>query len=222
MPIYNPVITHLNIEEIRRYAGLAKCKDFSLSMLEHARNEALLLSQFKGIWQLYDYKADTGTIMSPVPLSLDSEKLIAHLSDCTQVVIIAVTIGPNLESAIQEHFDKGDYTHALLLDAAATTMVETGADLLEGYIKSLAQRKGCSTRWRFSPGYGHWDVRIQPEIVKLAQGDSIQLKTTDSCMLVPRKSVTAIIGWSPAVKDEVPCKKSCQDCGQKNCVSRKE
>lgn len=222
MPIYNPVITQLNTKEIKRYAGLAKCQDFSPDLLEHVRKEALLLSQFKGVWQLYDYDNDTGTILSPTPLAIHSEALRNHLSDCSKIVVMAVTIGPAMEIAVQEHFAKGDYTLALLLDAAATAMVETGADLFEDYIKNTAQSRSYRTKWRFSPGYGQWDIRIQPNIVNLAEAATVHISTTESCMLVPRKSVTAVIGWSQekAAPSTAPCRKTCSICTQKNCLSR--
>ena len=70
MPIYNAPILAVDPVETRRYAGLQKAEDFKQELIDNACQEAQLLIQPKGIWQIYDYDAESQTVYNqdPVPL----------------------------------------------------------------------------------------------------------------------------------------------------------
>ena len=68
MPFYHPSIREIDEKEMRRYAGLARANDFPDSLIAEACEEALLLLQPKGIWQVYGYDDRNQMILSPTPL----------------------------------------------------------------------------------------------------------------------------------------------------------
>ncbi|CUH95777.1 hypothetical protein P22_1857 [Propionispora sp. 2/2-37] len=225
MPIYNATLTHIDINETKRYAGLMRTADFPNQLVVNACMEAHVLAEPKGIWEIYPYDADLETILAEQPCRLQGEKIIAHLEHCSQVAVLAVTIGEELEKLVSHHFSKGNYTAGLLLDAAGTTAVEETADQLSALIAQHAAKQGYDTTFRFSPGYGGWDITVQPAILQLIQAHRIGITTTDTCMLVPRKSVTAVIGLTPHQNQlMVPTMgktEGCSTCTQLNCQSRK-
>ena len=48
---------------------------------------------------------------------------------------------------------------------------------------------------RFSPGYGDFDLKYQKDILEyLDANKKIGISLTDSLMMIPTKSITAIIG----------------------------
>jgi hypothetical protein len=226
MPIYNPVLKNLDIAEIKRYSGLPPSAQFSPHLLDQACTDAYILAKPRVIWQVYDYQASTRTIMSPHPYTLPSTKVSEHLKNVLQVVVIAVTIGSKLEARVEECFSTDEYTLGLLLDAAGTTSVEIAADQACDFIKQQVSGQGYCTLSRFSPGYGQWDISVQPTILALAHGQEINITCTASCMLLPRKSITAIIGLTPNMSDTTidtssQCK-PCQQCQQIDCLARKD
>lgn len=225
MPIYNATLTHVDINETRRYAGLMRAADFPNHLLLQACTEAHLLAKPKGIWQIFTYDADREEILSSPPLPLTGKKITRHLENCSQVAVLAVTIGEDIEHAVSQHFTDGTYSAGMLLDAAGTTAVEAVADQLSAVIIQQAAKQGCETTFRFSPGYGDWDVRVQPELLAIIKAHKIDLTVTDTCMLVPRKSVTAVIGLMPnQSRIELPAlgkETGCAACDQLNCSSRK-
>lgn len=226
MPIYNPALKSLDMKEIKRYSGLAQTSEFPPHLLEQVCVEAQILSHPKVVWQIYDYNPSTATIMSPESLTLSSTKISEHLKNCLQVIVIAVTIGSKLEEKVSEYFTKDEYTLGLLLDAAGTTAVEVAADQACDLIRQQANQKGYSTLFRFSPGYGQWDITVQPQILSLAHAHEINVAATPSCMLVPRKSITAVIGLTPNACQSAPASPAknttCQQCQQVNCLARKD
>ncbi len=225
MPIYNVSLTAIDINETKRYAGLSKA-DFPPKLLEDACLEAQLLAQSKGVWQLYDYDNCTNTILAAENFTLIGKKIATYLKEADKIAVMAITIGEALEQAITEHFAKGSYSYAVLLDAAGTTAVEMAADQLSKSINQHANRLGYTTLPRFSPGYGDWNITAQPSVLAFARGQDAGITLTESCMLIPRKSVTAVIGFVPhrKAKTELPSRAGnhCDNCTQPDCQARKD
>lgn len=221
MPIFNASLTAIDISETRRYAGLNKA-DFPNQLLEDACFEAQMLVQAKGVWELYEYDSKTSTISGSSDYLLKGNKITAYLKEAKKVAVLAVTIGEALETAISEHFSKGNYAYAVLLDAAGTTAVEMAADQMNKAINQQASKLGFNTLSRFSPGYGDWNITEQPAVLTLAYGQTIGIQVTESCMLIPRKSVTAVIGFVPTQTIRDCTRNHCNNCSQQNCLARKE
>lgn len=222
MPIYNAALTYIDPLETKRYAGLGKV-DFDEKLVTKACLEAQLLSTAKGIWQIYDYQACSGRIETDLPIYIVGEKIRYHLRLAEKIIVLSVTIGELIEETITKHFQDGAYSYALLLDAAATTAVETAADEMEKTITQYITPKGYQSIMRFSPGYGDWDIRFQPKMLALAKAEQIGVHLTESYMLIPRKSITAVIGLVPS-QSLIPKNKThdCANCNQFNCLARKE
>lgn len=94
-------------------------------------------------------------------------------------------------------------------DCLASAAIESVCDEAE---KELAEKlPGKFLTWRYSPGYGDLPLSLQPEIINVMNaGKRIGLSVTDSLMLIPSKSVTAVIGISrtslpKAVKGCIGC-----------------
>lgn len=217
---YRIGITPLADNEIRRYAGL-KSSDFSPDRIRDAARTVQLLAEGNGSVRYYPYDSARHTLITDDgSLRLSGNSICRHLSGAREVAVMAVTIGEEVEHAIKEAFDDGEYSRGLLLDAAATTAVEAVADQLNRMIEESAKKRGLTTAFRFSPGYGDWSITVQSDIVRLAEGDRIGIRVTDAAMLLPRKSVTAVI----ALRDHSApsAVHGCSICPQKNCLSRKE
>lgn len=225
MPVYNMPLTAIDMAETRRYAGLRGQTAFPEELLAEACSEALILSKPRGCWQVYAYDDAARTIGSPEPFYLKGEQITRHLAGATHVAVMAVTAGPKLDEAIEAHFAAGRYTAGLLLDAAGTTAVEMAADAVNQLVATQEIRRGLTAITRFSPGYGDWNIIDQPYILGLAGGEAIGIGVTASCMLLPRKSVTAVIGLVPGAKRPTlaDCAGGgCKTCPQLNCLARKE
>ena len=190
---YRIPIPTLDVHTIRRYAGL-KSSDFPPERVREAAQTVRLLAEGVGSIRYYPYDSTSHTILAESgDLTLMSDAICRHLAEAEEVAVMAVTVGSAVEEAIDSAFSAGEYSRALLLDAAATTATEACADYLNRTVTAEAKRRGLYTAFRFSPGYGDWDITVQSDIVRLSEGDSIGITVTESSMLIPRKSVTAVI-----------------------------
>lgn len=141
------------------------------------------------------------------------------LTDCEKVILFAATLGAELEMAIRRAQAR-DLTRALVLDACGSAAVEAVCDAAVAQIETKLPRGGYLTD-RFSPGYGDMSITCQSELLALADAArTIGLTATDAHILVPRKSVTALIGI--ADRPQVKRFRGCAYCSMfENCSYRK-
>lgn len=222
MAIYNAQILEIDAAETRRYAGLKNAPTFDEKNISDACEEALLLLDVRGIYKIYEYDCENHLVKSSPEFEILGKSIAKHLAGCEKVACIAVTVGENIEREVTKKFDAGNYVSSVLLDAAATAAVEQAADELEKAIAREVSRESLKMRWRFSPGYGDWLLENQKKFFYITGAAEIGMTLTESLMLVPRKSVTAIIGLEKIISadSKVKTKKTCATCDNKNCPAR--
>ena len=69
------------------------------------------------------------------------------------------------------------------------------ADRADERIDSEIKKQGYARTMRYSPGYGDWPLAKQSQLLKLVGSDRIGVTLTESSIMIPRKSVSAVIGW---------------------------
>lgn len=151
---------------------------------------------------------------------LRGKDIARHLKDSEKCAIMAVTIGAAIDNNIR-YLSKVNNTKALILDACGTEAVENTCNEAEGELRKLAERKGLQLTSRYSPGYGDFPLDIQPKLIRLLNADiRIGLTSTENFILLPRKSVTAIMGLTKVQNNR---KKSCDECSAvESCLYRRE
>lgn len=154
-----------------------------------------------------------------------SAKLARLLSGCTRATAMLVTAGPGFEAETSRLFSAGgDPVLATVIDAAGSEAAECLADEVDDLIKERAEREGFATTWRFSPGYGGWGLDVQPELVGLLNGEALGVSVTDTLMLSPQKSITAVIGWYPCPEPQEKPERlaqKCRGCEMDSCAYRR-
>lgn len=164
---------------------------------------------------------DTGVSLDNTNLILTGEDIKNHLKYSKDIYIMAVTLGSAIEKKIA-YYEKIDLTKAVILDSCATTAVEEFCDFIEEDIKKIAESEHKGITFRYSPGYGDLPIDIQKDFLDtLNATKTIGLTVSRHNLLMPRKSVTAIIGLIP--KDKAINKRTCEVCSNyNNCKFRKE
>lgn len=148
-----------------------------------------------------------------------SKNLARHLKGCHEVFLMAATLGVQADTCIQRA-SVVDMSYAVVLQAACAAGIEWVCDTLEVTLLEQARADGLYLRPRFSPGYGDFPIEHQKDMIRLLDcSRRIGLTVTDSLMMVPTKSVTAVIGLTG---DGSGCHTvKCAACNQKDCPFRK-
>ena len=149
---------------------------------------------------------------------LQGSDIKEHLEGCERVIIFAATLGTTAEKLIRTA-EVFDMAYTVVLDAYASAYIEDYCDKCE---EELKQKTGGYFTWRYSPGYGDYPISLQSDFIRFLSADKkIGLTATESHILIPRKSVTAIIGISEKGGTEEKC--SCDSCNMRDtCKYRKD
>ena len=124
---------------------------------------------------------------------VDSVDLRRHLAGCKRVILMAATVGAEadrerMKAAVISPVDQ------LICDALGTEAIEHVCDV---FCEDLKKEYGGLTS-RFSPGYGDLPLDYQKTLIRLLDTNrKIGLSLTDSLLMSPTKSVTAIVGIKP-------------------------
>jgi hypothetical protein len=151
-------------------------------------------------------------------LLFTSHNLARVFSSCSQAAIFVVTIGKALEKKVAQLTKEGSILKASVLDAIGSVAVEKAADWLENMIRGIAAENGDKVGWRYSPGYCDWDITQQKELFRGLDGKSIGVNLTTTYLMVPRKSISGIMGMGKSCNTF----SACRFCRRKNCPHRRE
>jgi hypothetical protein len=124
------------------------------------------------------------------------KKIASLIQECDYVSLILTTIGDALPDRATE-IQKKEPTDAYYLEHVGGWMADYLADRVDERIVRECGKNGYTTTMRYSPGYGDWTLDAQPEIFKLMEADKISVMLTDTYIMIPRKSVSAALGWVP-------------------------
>ena len=112
--------------------------------------------------------------------------------DGRDVVLLCGTIGAEFD-AWQRRLSVLSAADALLSQQIGLDAVEKVMDKLENEVKMKVEGEGLKLRPRRSPGYGDLPLELSREIInRLDATRKIGVSITNSDLLVPSKSVTAI------------------------------
>ena len=153
-------------------------------------------------------------------ITLKSKVIARLLERCEKVAVFAVTIGNHLEEMVAHLAENGLVLQATVLDAIGSGAAEKLAAYVEDRIKRMANIEGLVTSRRFSPGYCDWEVSQQKMVFKALNGDTAGIRLTESLLMVPRKSVSGIIGIGPA-HHNIANYNPCHTCNKKDCPGRR-
>ena len=149
-------------------------------------------------------------------LVLEGQDIKKHLAGCSECYIICATVGPGADSFIRSMLAMGSIW-GLMADAAATRAVESLCDSVETQLRNSLKAENSYLTWRYSPGYGDFPFTQQPDILSLLKTDkTVGVTCNDSCMMIPSKSVTAVMGIAKTKPAEKT--RSCDRCpNRENC-----
>ena len=140
---------------------------------------------------------------------LTGSDIARHLAGCTKAVLFAATLSAEADKLIRQAAVT-DVAESFAIDCLCSAAVEQVCDAAEEEIFSVIEAPYRT--WRFSPGYGDLPLGIQGSFLKMLNAQRrIGLTVTDSMLLIPSKSVTALIGISDA-----PVSRGKRGCGSCN------
>ncbi len=182
----------MNKAEILRYMRTNSKTDDEriLSLVDDAMETIDSSVTPKTIYRIFDCEVlDNAVIINGV--RFDSKRLAENMRGCSRVVVFGATLGVECDRLIKVA-STTNVAMAMALQATAASKIEEVCDSLE---ESIKREHNVTLRQRYSPGYFDLDITAQKKFFELIEiTKRIGLTLTDTCEMVPTKSVTAFIG----------------------------
>ena len=211
-------LTGIDRGQVLRYMGGRGAADEALEAELHTCADALRrAAEPRAVWKLFPLLPDltlAGTCFRP-----EGEAVRELLRDCDSVILMAATLGSAVERLIRRA-EVSDMAGAVMLDACGSAAIENVCDNLCAELAARFRPRYLTER--FSPGYGDMPLSQQGELFAVLDVTRrIGVSLTDSGLMLPQKSVTALIGVSDRPQAMRP--RGCEACTlRETCAYRKD
>lgn len=211
----------IRIKEAIRYLGYGRhaIDEPTYALVETCLKELDELASVKLVYRIFELTYLDENSVQINNFSIKSNNLVKNLNGCKSIVLMAITLGAEVDRMLQR-YEKINMPKAVVFQACAASFLEYHCDMLVKTIADELKEEGKFLRPRFSPGYGDFSILHQKQILESLEATKhMGLSLTDSCMLIPTKSVTAVLGISDA--DEKCHKAGCEVCDKLDCTFRR-
>ncbi len=186
----------INLDEALRYAGVRPPAPEDL----RARAEALSQMMRDKVTPRYTWRMSPLVHQENMPVLVAADILLPGrtadrmLADCDSAVVLVCTLGTPFDMLLRQT-EARDMADALLLNGCGAAYVEAACDAAEREVAEHFPKKHLTDR--FSPGYGDLPLSLQASLLSMTDASRrLGVTLSDSCLMNPVKSVTAIIGLS--------------------------
>ena len=147
----------------------------------------------------------------------ESESLARALSGSREIMVLGATLGVGADMLIQRDSRRG-ISRGAFAAAAASALIEEYCDWACGKLAEELAADGHTLGERFSPGYGDFALEHQKDIFAILNcSKEIGLTLTDEFIMVPSKSVTAVM----AIDGSCGRQLGCEYCSKTDCLYRR-
>lgn len=203
----NIQVTSLNRDETLRYLQCDNSinEDFS-NLIDSCETQILRVIQPRYLYQKFDIThLEDCVSLNDTNLKLYGNDIKNHLEGCDSAILMCATISSGVDRVIRMA-EISDMAKALILDVLSSVAIENVCNQIDGIIKE--EYPQYYQTWRFSAGYGDFPIDIQRDFLNVLNAPKkIGLCVTDTNIMTPRKSVTAVMGLSekPIEKKRLGC-----------------
>ena len=179
--------------EAMRYLGAGEGDDALRRQLAAVASELTAALEPRYVYRVFDLARENGDILlAGTGVRLTGATASTMLAQCRRSALLACTLGSGFDTLLRKEQAR-DMGRAVMLDACGSAWVESGCNAAEEELR--ARLPGLFLTDRFSPGYGDLPLDIQPAVcAALDAGRRVGIHVSDSFLMNPMKSVTAVIG----------------------------
>lgn len=188
---------NIDINEILRYMNISNKDHDILKIVQHevATIDKIIMPKYTFIKTKIAI-CENGIKIGNSDIILKGNDIKNHLNNCSECYIICGTLGASIDRHIKL-LESVSMLSAMTSDAACADFIEKLLDNAQKEIGNIEAENGRYITSRYSPGYGDLPISLQKSILTICDAPKkIGLNVTETNILIPRKSVTAIIGVS--------------------------
>jgi len=203
MPVIRDIPLSLKTSEVLRRQGLGggakirpEIKILIQELLASVKKACLLEPAVA--YEYYTVSSINGS-----QISLDGDKAIrgpllpAIFPEAKELAVLLCTIGPRLEKQVTDYSKSGETMRGMILDGIGSTAVDMVTPEVLRRLTNEVSSRGYEISSPVNPGMPGFPLTEQWNLLGLVNADEIGVRLTASGVLVPRKSVSMVIGIGP-------------------------
>ncbi|MBQ0110949.1 MAG: Vitamin B12 dependent methionine synthase activation subunit [Oscillospiraceae bacterium] len=188
----------LDRKEVLRYMGAPTADDTTAQLIKECEKESADCFTYLVCFDVFGIKVKDKTVDFGA-FSVTSGDLAKNLQGCKSAVIFAATVGVEIDRLIKKYSALSP-AKSLCFQAVGNERIEALCDLFNKQIKECQDSVGKLTRPRLSAGYGDFALKHQKDIFSVLDCErQIGVTLSQSLLMTPQKSVTAVIGIKEGV-----------------------
>ena len=146
--------------------------------------------------------------------------IITHaMKGADTYALFTATLGEAFDRFTRQLKEADDILRLFIADALGSVLAEATVALLMKQLGQAAAAEGLSISNNYSPGYCDWCLAEQKQLFSLFPEGSTGISLTDSCLMLPVKSVSGIVAIGREVKRR---EYGCAICKMENCIRNKK
>lgn len=209
--MYKDDYIEINHSEVLRHLGYCgqKITEKLHTDISRCREDILSAATPRSVYALFKLeKTNDGISLVSTDIVLTGGDISSLLGNAKECVLMAATLGRGVDKAI-DYRQKTSMSDAVIMDTAATVAIEALCDAIQNRL-----HKTLPLTRRYSCGYGDLPLSLQPGILSALNAQkAIGLFCNSTSMMIPRKSVTAIMGIKESIEltqaETFPIQRSC-------------
>ncbi len=140
--------------------------------------------------------------------------ITSYLDKADRFCVFITTAGKEYDDYKRKLREEGDFVREFIADAIGSVIAEACVTKISEEIHNL----GMNHTYPYSPGYCGWKLTEQRQLFSLFPESPCGVELTDSCLMLPIKSISGIMGIGDNITQKAY---GCSICENINCYKRK-
>jgi hypothetical protein len=145
--------------------------------------------------------------------------ITASLREADNIAIFVATVGKGFDDWNRKIQQGDDMVSSFFADSLGSVLAEACVVVMQERIEREMAELGLFVSNSYSPGYCEWSLVEQKKLFSFFPEQFCGVTLTESCLMLPIKSVSGIIGIGKNVKKRLY---SCEVCTMTTCVKNRK
>lgn len=202
----------IDINEVARYLGFGEnnIDDKTMEDINWAVDKLRETALPRSTYQVFDLEKGDNIKLTGTNLTLLGSDIKSLLKTSDKCILLAVTLGQGVDELIRKT-QIINLNRSVILDFCASSMIESVCNQLDDKLRSEYKTQNKFFTDRFSPGYGDLPLSTQLPLCDVLKTEKTTgIAVSSAGIMIPRKSITAVIGISD--KKQQAKLRGCSSC----------
>lgn len=171
------------------------------------------------------YKIEEGSKTDRLHIQISGTEFLCgsiiggYLDEVERFAVFVTTAGNEYDVWLHELKASGDLVTEYIADALGSVIAEAVVTKIGNELSVQAEENNETVTYPYSPGYCGWHVREQVKLFGLFPENVCGVRLTESCLMVPVKSVSGVFGIGRNIQQKAY---ACDICSMKTCYKRNQ